>query len=704
MEHNPTELRSLAAEYSCIQLVYEWSSCEMSAVDIWKKEKDYGTCPDHEWFLWQLNEMQLPGSPVIPNLVLDQIECHMMSILKEVTDWIRYHHRKNFFHDESASPLKEYLLKLIWKPDRCWSGRSIDYAATAKNVLAGSTFNPMEKYRFACTYCFPEDVQNLREMAKVTIDWCFETEPFLVYWSKCLANQLHTIPVPANKSIDEIMFDKALSYEYYRLWVLIKYFFEKLNSGARLLQCRKDVLFNDGRYQKELLSLLNKREKRSVYRDIFRHVITNYEGVGDYESILQIYTELKGKLSFKNLAVILEKLAFRSMEGPEYFNTLTPLLMEMWNDAIYKDKREVISFDLRSSIRSIAEGWKDMIVEGREYYYNNRDKFRNPFVFIRALAVVYEPRYFLKSNFYWLRIWQPFASVLELIDEFQFTAEDIEELKNDIRQNQICWEYLAFGKFAEFSSFVSFCYSDDHANTISHQRELLIANLGSLSHALKYIDWRTVREFVNNLFRDTDDGSVGSYTTQLMQYVLKEGKHVLNLMEMIHREEANSTSIVECIEAFVPHDDDLSRAKKTLSDLLFDYLQNNYHFYYYYESFNFKETQFENMLIWCCGTETGVAKFKEKINVSECFVNQLRSCVVVGYTFEASDSMEEFLHWYYPIESERKAFKLEMIYSYGKFEEIRELLKERRYRRRMLNWFFENDAYKIMEFTTKIYV
>ncbi|XP_065220711.1 uncharacterized protein LOC135845808 [Planococcus citri] len=687
MGYAPGELRSLAAKSSCIQLVYEWASSEILAINTWEKEEDYDTCSDHDWFIRQMNEMQLPGSSVIPNVVRYQIESRIMSILNQVSDWICYHHRKNFFHDEPASPLKEYLLKLIWKPDR-----SIDYEATARNVLAGSNFNAMEKYRFACTYCFPEEVWNLRDTAKVAIDWCFETEPLLVYWSKYLANQLHTITLPARyASIEEIMFAKAL--KEYDLWQPVKYFFEKSNSSARLSQCKKVVSHKYGKYQKKLLALLNECEKSSVYLANLKKIIRNYDENYDFEGILQVYTELKGKLSFKNFALMISQLAYWSIVD----NAVLPLLMEIWNDASDEYKRLVALTGWRSRIATRL--WHFIMGEGVDRYFNGRGKFRNHFVFIRALAEVYEPRNFLTENFVWLAVLQPFASVVELINEFQANSEDVEELKKDIRQwdimKSILTLYLKFGEFDEFSSLVSFCYSDNNAIGIAFQRKFLINNLYALNFAFERIkiDWKIIYGFVNNMFRDTVEGLASYYTTKLMQYVLEKSMDVV--MEMMYREGANRT--VECIETFVPHHDDLARAKEICIDSLFEYLHNHHRGYF------FKEAHFEKMLIWCYGSETGVAEFKEKINVSKVFINLLERWVDrYAYTFNVSDciSMEEFLHWYYPIESERKAFKLKMIYSYAEFEKIEALLKERKYRERsrMLNWFFDKDDHKIKEF------
>ncbi|XP_065225001.1 uncharacterized protein LOC135848860 [Planococcus citri] len=431
---NPTKLRSLAAKSSCIQLVFEWASCEMTVTKIWVcPNVSYRTCPAHDRFIWQLGEMEIPERSVISKLVLNKIEYHMASILNHVIQWICYHHRKNFFHDEPASPLKEYLLKLIWKPDR-----SIDYEATAKNVLAGSNFNPMEKYRFACTYCFEEDLRNLRDMAPVTMDCDFEKEPLLVYWSKYLSNQLHTITLPANASIDEIMFTKAL--KEYDIWQPIKHFFGKLNSGAKLLQCKNVFEHEQGKYQKEVLALLNECEKISLYQDNMRQILENYGLRDNFEGIRQICTELKGKLSLKDFAVIIEELARLSVATVDSFNALTPLLMEIWNDARDEDKRHVASTGFQSRI---VDTWQDLIWEedDMDYHFANRHRMRNPLVFIRALAEAYKPLDFLEESIYYLITWQPVASIVELIDEFQFSAEDVEKLKKNIRQ-EIVTEYL----------------------------------------------------------------------------------------------------------------------------------------------------------------------------------------------------------------------------------------------------------------------
>ncbi|XP_065218240.1 uncharacterized protein LOC135844070 [Planococcus citri] len=689
-DNNPAELRALAAKSSCIQLVYEWASCEIIAIDVWKKEENYRTCPDHEWFIWQMNEMQLPRSPVMPNLVRNQIEFYLPSILKKVTKWICYYHDLNFFHDEPASSLKEYLLKLIWKPDR-----SIDYVATAKNVLAGSNFNAMEKYRFACTYCFSEEIWNLRDMAEVTIDWCFEEEPLLVYWSKCLTGQLHTITLPANDSIEEVMFVKA--WEKFDLWQPMKYFFGKLDSSARLLQgknvilhkCEK-YLHKCEKYQEEVLTLLNECERDTVYRENLEILFSNYFGMRDnFEGVRRLYTTLKGKLSFKDLTYILTEVSSLAVSN---FNVMAPLLMEIWNDASDEYKQQVISTGLRSLI---AKEFEVVIDDGRYDDLSHRDRLRDPLGFFRALAEAYEPLDFLKSNFFWLVIWQPVASIVELFDEFQFNAEDVEELKRYCRKNpdkmrEVCLVFLEYGHFDEFSSFISFCYSDDNASRIAYQRRLLM-DLDRFSHTLMRIDWRIVYKFVNDVFCDTCDGFASYYTTRMILHVLENSK-LYDLTKI--------DNIVECIHTFVPHHTNLSRVKETCIDSLFNYRRYPI----------FKWTQFEKILIWCYGTETGVAEFKEKINVSEIFLTLLRSCVNLDryeYTFEASDSMEEFLHWYYPLESERKAFKLEMIYSYGEFSLIGELLKQKEYRRIrrcMLNWFFENNAHEIKEFITKIYV
>ncbi|XP_065204562.1 uncharacterized protein LOC135834573 [Planococcus citri] len=690
MDRNPTDLRSLAAESSCIQLVYEWASCEMPAVDTWKNEEGYGTCSSHDWLIWQLNEMQLPGSPVIPELVRNQIEDEFTWILKQVTKWICYHHKKNFFHDEPASSLKKYLLKLIWKPDR--SGLSIDYTATAKNVLAGSNFNAMEKYRFACTYCLQEDVRNLKDMAKIAMDWCFKKEPLLVYWSKYLTNRLHTITLQKYVPIEVVMFRVAV--EKYDLQAPVVYFFTKLNASLRIRQCCHAITnwrSSGIKYLKELLPLMNERERGLLYQDNMMKIIEIFLAQRNFEGISQMYSELKVKLTSTNYALIIEKLVKRSIDSYHNFNSLTPLLMTIWNDAIRKSEFLKNVKDLQWRIAGVLEHCSN--------FCDLRDEFHRPLEFIRALATVYNPRNFLKSNFYWLVVWQPLASIVELIDEFHLDAEDVEELKGHTRHPYRMWisclKYLKKGKLDEFSAFVSFCYQGHDAILSAYQKDLLMDEDGlrALVEALNHIDWKIVNEFVNNVFRGTD-GFVSVYTTRLLFHVFGTG-YEFCLRGMMKQGEANS--VMECIQTFVPDNVNLSRAKQAFVDLFSEYLRDDC-------SFVFKQAAFNDVLIWCYGSEAGAARFKETINVSKVFVAQLEGCVMMGRpTFKISDSMEEFLHWYYPIECERRAFKLEMIHSYGEFPTIAKFLKKRRYRRRLLDWFFEKDADKITEFMAKTF-
>ncbi|XP_065209449.1 uncharacterized protein LOC135837932 [Planococcus citri] len=682
MNDNPAKLRSLAAKSSCIQLVYEWAaSWKTPAIDNGINGKSYGTWSDQNWFIWQMNEMQIPGKPVMPNSVRDQIEYYLPSILNQVTQWIREHQRLNFFQDEPASPLNEYLLKLIWRPDR-----SIDYAATAKNVSAGSNFNPMEKYRFACTHCFPEDVQNLSDMAKIAMNWRFEAEPLLVYWSKHLTNQLHTINVPVNAPIEFVMFD--ISAIKYRFWPAIEYFLAKLNTGVKIRLCGDIIKIEGGLlHRKEaILALLNEREKDTVYRDNMINLAKNYEAVGNFEGIRRIYAQLKGKLNSTNFALLIEELAVLSMKNFRNFNALTPLLMEIWNDACGVADWSTIVIVLQSRI---AEKCVDLVDESAKFNFSSRDRYHQPLEFFRVLASSYEPRNFLKMNFYWLAIWQPFDSVVELIDEFQFGTEYVEELRTEARKS-IDFATLLFlegGQFDEMNRFVLFCYSDRNSDRISYLRFILTVEDGvtAVADALDHIDWRRVHEFVNSVY--DDDVELRETTNYLL--ILNAVVRELPFFEqMMQRDEADS--VIDCVETFASNrQDHLAIVKSAFIDLLHEYLDDH-------QDFVFKSATFTEVLIWACdGSEADVAQFKENVDIVKTFMTQLKSCVD-EYTFSATDSMDEFLRWYYPVESDRKAFKLEMINSHGECGIIGEWLKQRRYRRHMLRWFFEKDTDEMM--------
>ncbi|XP_065225225.1 uncharacterized protein LOC135849010 isoform X2 [Planococcus citri] len=701
MNSKPAELRSMAAKSLCIRVVYEWASQETLETDDWRDEDGYGTCEDHDWFIWQMLEMQVPESMIIPNMIRDQIECHITSILNEVADWIRYHHRLRFFHDEAANLpdadffLKKYLLELAWRPDQ-----SIDYTATARNVLAGSNFSTLEKYRFACTYCFTQEIQRFRILGGMTKSYCFERDPFMVYWGKWLYNELHTITVPVYVSIDVVMFGEAM--KHHNVWLPMKFFFEKLNSGGKIWQCGNALTLEaTKKYQKELLAMLSDSEKALVYQDHMKVIIENYLKSGNLEAIRQISSELKVNANFQHFIVIIKRLVLFSMENSRNFNEITPLFFEIWNDVNDVEK----NYNYTGLRSRIAENCARLIGDRcSRFDFNSRRQYRDPLVFIRAFAAAHNPNHFLQSNFYWLVIWQPFASIVGLINEFQLSVEDVERLKMITREpskiEYACLIYLRYGKFREFNRFISFCYSNDDGNRIAFQKNLLNTDdgLDALGDALDRVKWRTIYDFICHVYHDSRDFA-SICTTQVMLRALKDETSSF-LKHMMHRCEAKS--IIRCIKTFVSAGDNLSEAKLACIDLINKYI-------YSHKDFVFKGGQFHEILEWCYGygRAQGFDDFFDALDVERCavLVTQLENCFD-EYTFRVTDSFQEFFYWIssgFEHEWERSELKLEMIdVDCWYLEHTIKFLRQRRYRRCLLNWFFDSDADKITEFLAKL--
>ncbi|XP_065209480.1 uncharacterized protein LOC135837962 [Planococcus citri] len=526
---SPKELQCLAAKSACIQLVHEWADDEIPVIDVWRKGNGYLTCSDHDWFMWQLYEMQVVPrfATIIPNKIRYQIDDNIGSILEQVMIWIQYHHEVNFFHDQPSTPtssLSEYVVKLVWN-DRF----KIDYAATAKNILTNEKLSPLERFRFASTYCIVEEIEKFRDwMADANLvlpEWDFVQDPFMVYWSKYLRNELDTISVPGvtdKYSVDTLMFYKTV--KEFDLWPPVEHFFDKVDRKMKAIEFEHIVERYGKRYLKELLAKLDVKEWMIVACccAISKLVekIVRYGTLNDVRYIWQLFQSL---MESKDFCGILETLVPLSMRNPSNFEKWTPLLMEIWTSASSELKQSAIDLKLWQSIgeKCILQIPLEDTKEFRE-----RRQISDPMKFIKLVLKSTEAKKrteFFEKNFYWLITWAPFAEVDKLMREFlQRFDRDVVELKKQIancsegKLDRSLYMLLGFGDFDAFDAVVSFYFpavegflaaaaadADDDDDKLQERLTCYkwlflvpMMGLNALSICLYFADWRTLYEYV----------------------------------------------------------------------------------------------------------------------------------------------------------------------------------------------------------------
>ncbi|XP_065209450.1 uncharacterized protein LOC135837933 [Planococcus citri] len=701
MPSTPAKLSSWAARSLCIRLVYEWANSDMPVNDIiWRNDKNgHGTCVNHDLFIDHMYEMRVPSTIIVPHLIRDQIDQNITSILDHVKDWIRYHHSKNFFHDEPSSPVNEYLLGLVWNDE----SRRIDYTASARSMLTNEKLTSMEKFRFACTYCFVEEITKLRDLAEIEItsDWKFRDEPFVVYWSKYLKGELGTIYLPGIFSIEVLMLEKALND--YGLWSSIEYFFSKVDALNRFRLLNEFVNQKGAEHLEELLNKLDDDDEWiSACRNSIDKILKDCAESGRFEQIPHVWNRFRGGIDSKTLARIVEQLVPLSMKNKLYFNALTPILIEIWSTAGADLRQSAIEDEL---LARVGKKCAHMIDHDNEFDLCARREYNDPLELIRTLLSCGDRRrreVFLRDNLHWLVIWAPSTSaVRELLEEFLFWSRDVVNIVREVKDSPqlrfSCSKLIRIGEFDHFDKIVLFFLShldeldDVTENTIS-QYKLSFVDNGDGFRALRAnfysSDWRTVSRFVYTTFRSSN---VELYELRSIlvddRMQMDSSTRTYHLREKFSRGEMND--VVEIGKAYFAGSARYAWFKTRCMVELFWCIFGDSN------GMNFNRANVQNFFTWC-SAESYKVWLEERLSaqpglLARAFLAQLKGCVD-EFTFEASDSMEQFLHWWFAAESEKRQFKRDMIHRYTEFEQIADLLKQRKYRQGVLNWFFDNDA------------
>ncbi|XP_065209471.1 uncharacterized protein LOC135837954 [Planococcus citri] len=708
MTYSATDLQCLAAKSVCIRLVHEWAEGEMPVIDVWKKGNGYDTCSVHDWFLWQLYEMPVPRIAIIPNLIRNQIEDNMALIVEQVMVWIQYHHGVNFFHDQSTEPtssLSEYVVKLVWNHQF-----KIDYAATAANILTNENLSPLERFRFASTYCIVEQMEKFRDAMDSIPEWDFITDPFVVYWSKYLKNELDTISVPEDFSIDTIMFIKTS--EEYDFWPPVAYFFDKLDSVSKSSKFERIVELYGKRYLKDLLAKLTDKEWNLACRNSISKLVQQIVLWGALDDVRYVWKLFRTKMDSKNFCSILETLVPLSMRNADDFVKWSELLVEIWSSASSKLKQSAVDMKLWESI---GEKCIFHIPNEETQDFQARRQIADPMKFIRLVLKTIEAKKrstFFEKNFCWLIIWAPFAEVDKLMRDFlERYNRDVAKVKKGIAESpgmeRSLMILLGFGEFDEFDTAISFYIQgvgsffkgtdDTLENSMMCLKWTLIMNtagLSTMSICLYFADWRSLFEYVKKM---VSWQSIAIAPDAFMITLIEMGfvPGVNHLTELLI--DCKMKVLQQCLGTILsPNDHRLKGLKKKFKDHMFKTMFDSE--WNVERIFNRADTR--DFLLWIYnGDENLMNKnFRQPHLFPKGFLVHLKYCASLG-PFQVSKSMEEFLEWCFETEEERREFKREMIFKFREYKVIEDLLTRRRYRRAMLYWFFDGDVSAIEKFT-----
>ncbi|XP_065208888.1 uncharacterized protein LOC135837506 [Planococcus citri] len=729
MNDSSMDLQCLAAKCVGIWLIHEWADGEIPVIDVWKNDANkYNTCSDHDWFLWQLNEMEVPRFTNInlPNKIRFLIEDNMAPIIDQVLIWIQYHHERNFFHDQPSSSLSEYIVKLVWNHHF-----QIDYTATAAKILTNENLSPLERFRFASMYCIVEEMKKFRDLmaAESVPEWDFSEDPFLVYWSKYLKNELDTCSLPGVTDkfpLDELMFIKTL--EKFDSWPAVVYFFDKLDSASKSSKFEDIVEWCGERYLKDLLAKLTDKKwklaSRSAVLKLMVEKIVEYGTLDDVRLIWQLFGS---EMDSKDFCVILETLVPLSMRNESNFEKWTPLLMEIWTGASGELKQSAIDMKLWPSI---GEKFISRIPLVYSKEFHALRQISDPMKFIRLTLISMESdakkrKEFFAQNFHWLIIWAPFTEVEKLMQDFleQFDY-DVVELKNEIaNSSDIDRSLLRFILFVDFDQLDEL---DAALSFLRNSRRILeLLNDDDINFRGCFIT------LIWNLLGPKTDPNV-FYGPMFFYLYFAIWKILFRYAKMAISEariapDSFVNDLIELgwfreicywrTEPIATRMGILQQMERYLFKLLdysnepdFELLKKKFKVYLFTSLFDtkcpvervFNRVNVQNFLLWIYNGDEQLIDddFKQSGQFADGFLVQLKFCVNEE-CFQATRSMEEFLEWCFETEAERREFKMGMIYKFREYKLIEDLLTRRKYRRAILFWFFDGDVSAIEKFAVE---
>ncbi|XP_065209460.1 uncharacterized protein LOC135837942 [Planococcus citri] len=716
-DDSPMKLQCLAAKSICVRLLHKWAEGEIPVINVWKRAQGYGTdhCKDHDWFLWQLSEMQVPQFAYISGEIQNQIEDNMVPILETVYWWIRAHHGcNNFFHDQPSSPLNEYIVKLVWNHHF-----KIDRLATAKNILTNEKLSLLERFRFASVYCLVDEIEKFRGMIDSIPEFDFKADPFVAYWSKYLRNKLHTISVPKNNSsIEMLLFNTAMEHG---LWPTVEYFFDKLDSAQKTSKFESILGMYGEFYRDDFSAGLARKKWNPLCCFASSKIIARIVRYGSPEQVRIVWKLFESKMNPKNFYGILETLVPLSMRNASEFEKWTPLLMEIWTDASNNLKQSAIDMKLWESI---GEKFFDHFRDEHIPEFRARRLISDPMKFIRiVLKSMPAKKRFFEKNFCWLILWAPFAAVDELMrDGLEHYDRDVIELKKVIANDEVKTQWslsslLAYGEYDEIDAIISFylpgidrILETKIRNGVITQNDLrwykvtFIMSPDNFDSMLMQVyrgDWKELYKYMEENISwvnpDTSrDVMIKLFMTTRRYFARKiDGGQMNDLKEFVSMIYSNTKPEDEF---YAQHQ--LKFLKRLFENRLAKVLFKTDHTTNYRKKMTFDRAAVREFLLWIYdGDEKLMDKiFKQPRLFPSGFLVQLKGCVAEG-CFQATESMDEFLKWCFATEAERQRFKRKMIYDYRQYQLIEGLLMRRKYRPRMLLWFFDGDAWLIEKFT-----
>ncbi|XP_065217729.1 uncharacterized protein LOC135843692 [Planococcus citri] len=183
-------------------------------------------------------------SVTLPESITDMLRELSDRMDKPIAEWWRYHWDQVFLRKMPSDDMITLFDRLVWLPNG-----SISFEQTARKLLDSDKLTNVQKFQIACTYCFIDDVNRLKEtlspdeMHLATESLCTDVDPFLEYWC-CKIRHVTGFRHLTNTNIhffSELI--QPIYRKYYSHWPVVEYFWKQSFDEEGRLKNAKEIIY-----------------------------------------------------------------------------------------------------------------------------------------------------------------------------------------------------------------------------------------------------------------------------------------------------------------------------------------------------------------------------------------------------------------------------------------------------------------------------
>ncbi|XP_065208938.1 uncharacterized protein LOC135837554 [Planococcus citri] len=649
------------------------------------------------WYGWEKEVFGCEEILVVrvPSRIRSQIDEKISAVGKELIHWKTFHSDVFRYRGTFSKCIKHMVLD--------FSG-TIDYKATAMNILNSGELGDVGNYRMACLYYLEDQVRRFwPSVANISLidgnSWSGDQLTRSVsYWNGVMKSEKNSIIDRPSEHFRERWIelanrakDRAAFEQFYQMLPAHETLDETI-FYLRNCECRAAI---------RTLPTLNRVQVEEVFEGK-AHATFAILAMDHDQRFLQFARQswtlvrhliLADEWRFVSVLYVLWKIAF----CPDGFldrsytrcNEISELLLEIWSDASDELKSAVSNKYIHNFLDQDFEVFKTLSVY-RRYSYGHDMKF-----IIDMLNVSRD----VDKVSLWERNCHGFALRSKVSDFQQLMSvclanneDEVECYKSEVMGfHDIHGIMIANGFYSDFRDHLCFC-SRDARHFQQLGKELLDSNLDSIllhnDDEFAKFEW-FVGELFSNEKKDLEEFKA--------QMISSAGSLRNLLVARCNNSKIRPNHFSTFIGRFVTEENEYNLVKSKLLEQCRSYpmkCSRKGKIDYFDEWIEFLE--------WCIPDPEEHSAFKKSYNVDGIFLKLL--CDTTWWSTSEEIFFDKFLKWYFGNEEDSKNFKLDMIKkNYTRIHFVRTKMRSKDYADRrvvsnLLRWFFDNNTEDLCRF------